>query len=118
MGSVVVVASSDDLDLIEVVEAPGNVDVVSTSPQGTVVVGEVTQGRQGETGAQGLPGGFYEHTQTTPSYVWTVTHSLGYKPAGLEVDTADGDQPTIVHVTDNVLLLTFLTQTSGKSRHS
>lgn len=92
-----------------------------TSPLGaTVLVGEVMQGLRGEAGPQGANGGFYEHTQTTLSQVWTVQHNLHYKPAGLEVETDQGgDDPLVQHVSDDVLLLLFpIRATSGKSRHS
>ena len=32
-------------------------------------------------GIQGIPGGSYSYEQQTPSTVWTITHSLGYKPS-------------------------------------
>lgn len=44
----------------------------------------------GTGGGSGAPSS-YVHRQTTPATVWTVTHNLGYDPAGLLVyDVASG----------------------------
>lgn len=78
------------------------------------------RGLPGAPGAQGPPGEDakavnYTHTQNTLSVVWTVSHNLGYKPGGVLVEDADGNEiePTIVHMNNNVILLTFYQPTAG-----
>jgi hypothetical protein len=39
-------------------------------------------------GPQGFPGSTYEHTQVSPSTLWTMPHPLGYWPAVTYVDSA------------------------------
>jgi|TARA_R110000744_G_scaffold225961_2_gene344343 hypothetical protein len=67
-----------------------------------------------------LPGtngdAFYEHDQTLPKMVWSVTHNLNKKPSVHAVDTADEEvEGAVVYVNDNVLTITFNSVFAGKA---
>lgn len=57
----------------------------------------------------------YTHEQTTPSAMWIVTHNLGYKPAGVYVEDSAGTMiaPSIEHISNYVLFLSFVGSTDG-----
>lgn len=82
---------------------------VTVGPDRAVVVGLATVGPQGPPGPAGENGG-YTHTQVTPSLVWTVQHGLGYRPGGIDTGDVEG---VVTHVSDAVLLITFLEPTAG-----
>lgn len=64
-------------------------------------------------GPQGTPGSApqaYVHEQGPPSATWTITHNLGYRPAGLIVYDSGGSfqEPESTTYTDlNTMVLTF-----------
>jgi hypothetical protein len=63
----------------------------------------------------------YEHTQETPSTIWTVNHNLGGKPAfDVMVDFNGGRQKAFPlkaqHVDDDLLLIEFTVAQSGYVR--
>jgi len=53
--------------------------------------------------------GHYTHTQTTASATWTITHSLGFRPAGILVEDSTGQNWFFDadHTSANELVLTF-----------
>lgn len=68
-------------------------------------------GPQGDDGEDGTGGGAsaYVHTQENPDTVWTITHNLGYRPAGVFVeDTAGANvEGDIDYVSADQLTVTF-----------
>lgn len=65
-----------------------------------------------------LAGGLtsYEHTQVTPSTVWTMQHNLGYRPAGFRFITdQDGwvEEDSIAYSSTSVAVATFTFAYSG-----
>jgi hypothetical protein len=60
-------------------------------------------------------GGAFEHQQTTPAAVWTITHNLGYYPAGVRTEDSTGTE--IMGATDypnaNTVRVTFNWPVSG-----
>jgi hypothetical protein len=68
---------------------------------------------QGPQGPPGLPGSApqaYVHEQGTPLATWTISHNLGYKPAGLIVYDSGGSfqEPESTTYPDlNTMVLTF-----------
>jgi len=64
---------------------------------------------------------FYDHTQSTPATVWTITHNLGHHPVH-DVLVYDGPSlvkcfpAQVVHVDENTLQLTFTSAKTGKAR--
>lgn len=57
----------------------------------------------------------YRHEQDTPAAEWEIEHNLGYRPAGVFVqDTAGTEhQPSINHVDENTVVLTFIGAMDG-----
>lgn len=73
-----------------------------------------SNGAQGPQGEKGDSGGFYKHTQGSPSSSWTINHNLGYNPAITIVDSAG----TVVEgsyefVNVNTAIATFTSGFSG-----
>lgn len=65
----------------------------------------------GETGPVG-PGGSienYRHVQGTPASVWTITHNLGFYPAGVVVRDSGGDirYGSVAYVDLNTITISF-----------
>jgi hypothetical protein len=57
------------------------------------------------------------HVQTTASALWTINHNFGYRPSvtlltsgGAEMDAS------IIHASDNQVLVTFTTPQTGSAR--
>lgn len=77
------------------------------------------QGPPGADGPPGVPGGSrYNHTQSTPASVWTVTHNLGYEPLFATVIVAQedvSDGVDIFHTSTNSLTISFSQPVSGKA---
>lgn len=80
---------------VTLVDSPMTVTILQNNQ---VTVTEVDQnvsiqqvGVQGPQGEQGASGGSFTHTQNTPASTWTITHSLGYRPA-IEVIDSGGSQ--------------------------
>lgn len=59
----------------------------------------------------------FTHVQGEPAAAWVVTHNLGYKPA-VSVILADGTEveASVVHGTDNQLVVTFDQAETGEVR--
>lgn len=57
----------------------------------------------------------YKHIQSTPALVWTITHDLGFQPAGFYCEDSAGTQhdPWIDYPDNNTVILTFLGATDG-----
>jgi hypothetical protein len=75
-------------------------------------------GPTGPQGPQGIPGEtqpvFYKHTQNAVSYIWTITHNLGYKPSVTTTDTADFTvEGTIQYINNDSLTVTFTEAFTG-----
>ena len=69
-----------------------------------------------QSSAAGTDTDAYTHTQAAPATTWVVSHNLGYRPAGVQVENAGGDDITpegLVHVNDNQLTIEFLVAVSG-----
>lgn len=62
----------------------------------------------------GSGGGFHLHTQAAPSTVWTITHTLGYRP-NVAVADADGNQidAAIAWPTTSTVTVSLSAATSG-----
>lgn len=59
----------------------------------------------------------YNHTQSVPSTVWTITHSLGYKPVVQAWNSSDDViNGTIHHVSINQVTILFSSGQSGGAR--
>ena len=60
----------------------------------------------------------YLHTQSTPSATWTVTHNLGYRPPGVHIEDAAGNDMNgnVTHVSDNQLQISFAVAVDGTAR--
>lgn len=74
------------------------------------------ENREGPPGAQGPPGpsNFFEHSQSSASATWTVTHDLGIFPAVTCIDTAgDVIEGQIEYVSVNELKIRFSAAVSG-----
>lgn len=78
-GDSVELSTDPDTDVIELADS---LEVDSTAVTEVVEVGPA--------GARGVPGGSHVHTQGVPSAVWTITHGLGFEPAGLLVSDTSG----------------------------
>lgn len=59
--------------------------------------------------------GSYEHSQTSPSSLWTVNHNLGFYPV-VDVLSSGGIivEAEVVHTTTNQVLISFNTPQTGK----
>ena len=62
----------------------------------------------------------YSHTQSIADTVWTVTHELGYYPAGVYAEDAAGDEldGDVEYVSTSRLTITFTTAVAGLARVS
>lgn len=86
-------------------------------PQGgSVAIGlqQIFKGDKGDPGVSSVNDSFYQHTQSVPSAVWTVTHGLGKFPSVAVVDSAgshvEGD---IQYLDINTVRLSFVGGFSG-----
>lgn len=73
-----------------VVEISGGTGLVEVSAAVAVLTALPAAGSGGVVEVAGAPGPggsgtAYTHTQTVPATVWTITHELGYDPAGVLV---------------------------------
>lgn len=66
-------------------------------------------------GTQGSSGGFYAHSQGTPSDTWTIDHNLGYNPGGITVVDSAGNivEGAYDYTSTNQLIATFSGAFSG-----
>lgn len=74
------------------------------------------QGVQGEPGLAGSAPQAFEHEQSVASATWTITHNLGYRPAGILVfDTAGSEwvPGVIIHSSINELVIQWSAPFSG-----
>jgi hypothetical protein len=95
--------------------APGLSRIVVGKAPTRVVVG--APGIVGPRGPAGSSGASYEHTEGSPSALWTIAHNLGFRPSvtvlstgGLEV-LAD-----VQHLSVNTLTVTLLAPMAGSAR--
>ncbi len=74
-------------------------------------------GIQGPPGAPGSAPQAYVHDQAVPAFVWVVTHSLGYQPAGVMVMDSAGTviEGDITYDSATQITLTFTTSFAGKA---
>ena len=79
--------------------------------------GEGVPGPQGPPGPAGPSGGSYVHDQASASLVWTITHTLSYRPAGVvAVDSAGTQVEGIVsYPADNQVRIDFAVPFAGKA---
>lgn len=96
--------------IVEVVEGEApNVAIEVVEQEVTISEGVV-----GLQGAAGSGDKHYEHTQSTPSAVWTITHNLGKKPAVTVIDSGGNEWQTAVeHVSTNQCVVRFSAPFSG-----
>lgn len=114
---------------VVVVPSTPHAVVVVPPPQITVVpagqglqgvrgpAGPDGQGQQGPIGPAGPPGGAtYDHVQSTPAAVWSVTHGLSRYPTVVVLDSTgslvDGD---VDYIDADNITLTFSGAFSGKA---
>lgn len=93
-----------------VVPATPEVVIVGARPnEATIEVGAAgPQGVPGPTGPQGPPGAAFEFTQSAAAAVWTVAHSLGFKPSVSVVSTGGiAVAAEVAHLSDNALEIRF-----------
>ena len=66
-------------------------------------------------GVSGASGGFYAHSQGTPSTTWTIDHNLGYNPGGITIVNSAGDivEGAYDYTSTNQLIATFSGAFSG-----
>lgn len=66
-------------------------------------------------GPQGVSGGFYAHSQGSPSQTWTIDHNLGYNPGGITVVDSAGSivEGAYEYTSVNQLIATFSGAFSG-----
>lgn len=88
---------------------------MATSDYTVVLTQDVSTLALASEGVTGASGGFYAHSQGTPSDVWTIDHNLGYNPGGITVVDSAG---TIVegayeYTSINQLIATFSGAFSG-----
>lgn len=92
-----------------------NVQMVGSSFSFRIVV--PATGSSGGGGGEG--GSTYEFVQVTPQSVWTVTHNLGRRPAGVSVFSMDYateyDDFAVQHVSANQLLISMDLPTAGRA---
>ena len=74
-------------------------------------------GPEGPTGPAGDAEALaYSHPQDSPSDTWTITHNLGYRPAGILVYDSAGTQwepGNVEHVSTLQLIITWSAPFSG-----
>ena len=63
----------------------------------------------------GTSGGSFTHEQMTPSAVWVIAHTLGYRPGGVLVVEYGGQnvEGAVSHINENQLTITFAVAISG-----
>lgn len=103
------------------VEAPQVPEIHAAPPSSQTVVVPVAgpQGPQGEPGAGAGTG--YSHTQLTVATTWTVSHNLGYHPAGIQAWDSSGsliEYDQVIYDTTTTLRLLFLRAVSGSAELS
>ena len=86
VGSVAAGPGAAPVALVEVAGTGAVLDIVDTDGPGLLLV-QVG----GSRGPQGPAGnGAHTHTQAVAGTVWTITHALGFDPAGIVVTSDDG----------------------------
>jgi hypothetical protein len=99
-----------------VVHVSENGDAVVTVHEQDVAIQMLgtTPGPPGTGGGTGL--GSYVHDQTIPSSSWNITHSLGFFPNVLVIDSG-GSQcfGTVTYPSINALLIVFSASFAGKA---
>lgn len=118
------VVREDSLPVVIMREEPDVVRVV-TQDTSAVLVREMAgpggpagpEGPQGPAGpsGEGVVAGFYAHVQSMPSAVWTITHNLGFRPAGVTVVDSGGTnvEGDIVYTSANTMTISFVAAFGG-----
>lgn len=98
--------------IVEVVEGEApNVTIEVTEQEATISEGVV-----GLQGAAGSGDKHYEHTQSTPSAVWTIIHNLGKRPAVTVIDSGGNEwQSAVEHISVNQCVVRFTYPFSGSA---
>jgi hypothetical protein len=75
------------------------------------------KGDKGDKGEPGLNGAGFDFTQPTPATTWTIAHNLGLRPS-VAIFTPGGLQVmgTALHLSADVLQISFSTPTAGTAR--
>ncbi len=97
---------------------PPTVGLVTIVPPADRPTYSLTALTQGPPGPSGTAAGTYTHTQTSSLSVWTVAHNLGFRPS-VTVMTTGGvgvEGSEVLHVSNNVLTITFDVAFSGTAR--
>lgn len=117
--TVIEVVGSDTI--VEVTEDLFVIETAGVGIQGATGAAGATgstgpAGPTGPQGPQGIPGTglYYNHTQNTPSSVWTINHNLGIYPQVSVVEFGGenviGD---VVYVNTNQITVSFSVSISG-----
>lgn len=92
--------------------------LIVTEPVQTVLV-DIAVGPQGPQGEPGQSATIYQHTQSSAASTWTIAHNLGSRPVvqsfnvgGIEI------LGSVQHLSDNVLVVEFVTPQAGYARLS
>jgi hypothetical protein len=105
-----VIVNPRDANKVVVREEPTRVQIAIGGPQG--IAGPA--GAAGATGATGAAGGSYTHTQNAVSYIWTITHNLGYYQ---NITTTDATgftiEGTVEYTALNTATITFSFASTG-----
>ena len=73
-------------------------------------------GAQGIQGVKGDSAFFYDHDQSTPSAVWTITHNLNAYPVATVFDSAGAQcEGLFGYPSLNVMTITFSAAFSGRA---
>lgn len=109
----------DQVTQVDVVQL-GAMVVVSVPTAALIVQEQITQIEILELGAQGIPGVkgdsafFYQHNQSIPSAVWTITHNLNCYPTAVVFDSGGSQCEGIFSYSSlNVMVITFSAAFSG-----
>lgn len=92
--------------------APESPAVDLTKAESRVIV---AAGAGGPPGPPGAAGAVYTHTQSSPAATWTITHTLGRKPAAVTVWQSDELVYTDVDAPDTTtVVITFPSPMTGR----
>ena len=118
-----VVINRKSKSALTVVE-PGQAGPPNILTIGTVTSGELAVSLTGTSPTQTLnftfPVGevtYYQHTQSSASATWTITHNLGYYPAGVAVVDSGGSTclGDVTYLSVNALMVNFAAAFSGSA---
>lgn len=103
-----------------VVTSPPNPQFITPAPPVSAVLVVPVAGPAGPAGSGEGGAGGYTHTQTTPSTVWDIEHSLGYRPGGIRVEAAGGDTywPQVTYLSETTVRLNLPESINGTAHLS